>query len=95
MRDVDKKTEHLFGIPLFTWESWDDAGEDDLMFFDIKWCFPSMQKFDGGDLYLCSDGQCRGMFSLNNADGDIVEEWKDKYFTDIPEFADELRKKLS
>ena len=87
-------TEYMFGIPLFTWEEWDEVGDNGLLFMNVEWLFPSMQKYNGGCVLTYANGVKSGMFCQNKADGTCIEEWKDKYLTDIPEFKEALRQKL-
>ena len=92
-----RKTEYLFGIPLFSWGEWieSDSEGDYLIFADVEWCFPSMHKYNEGVVLIHGYGKNGGKFTVDDKEGITAEKWKDKMLTDIPEFREQLLKKLT
>ena len=72
------RVEYMFGIPLYSWERWNDMGDGIVCFYNIQWKFPSMEKYNGCDLYHHGYGELAGTVDvLINAENDTgIQEQK-------------------
>ena len=97
MTKIKRTTQTLFGIPIFSWEDWDQIDTDVFNFYNIIFSFPlqSMRKYNGCDCSLDLNGDL-----IITKTGEEIE--KDLYKTeivwsglvcDIPEFMEKLNKK--
>lgn len=87
----------LFGIEVFSWDDWDDFGEETL-FYSTKWKYPSMQRFNSYDVYVGNDGILRieKTDNTSNDEGifEVIEE-VEMLISDIPEWRQLLMEKYS
>ena len=66
-------TEKLLNVELFDWDSWDDCSEDIFQYYEVKWKFESLRKYDGrtislnrnGDVEIYDENDCNVEKSFN------------------------------
>lgn len=76
----ERITEKQFGIDLFTWDGWDDLGEQELYFYHVEFPFESMKKYNGLGLSKTFEGK------IEIYDDEGIEVVWSGYAIDIPEF---------
>jgi hypothetical protein len=78
---TERKPQRLFGINVFTWQSWDEGGDyGDIILYNVEFPFESMKKFNGRTLGFFNDGK----LEIYSEDGTKID-WEG-YAIDIPEF---------
>ena len=76
-------TEKLLNVELFDWNDWDDCSEDTFQYYEVKWKFESLRKYDGrtitlnrnGDVEIYDENDCNVEKSFNLIQ---LEEFIDK-----------------
>lgn len=66
-------TEKLLNVELFDWNDWDDCSEDTFQYYEVKWKFESLRKYDGrtitlnrnGDVEIYDENDCNVEKSFN------------------------------
>ena len=66
-------TEKLLNVELFDWNDWDDCSEDTFQYYEVKWKFESLKKYDGrtislnrnGDVEIYDENDCNVEKSFN------------------------------
>ena len=66
-------TEKLLNVELFNWNDWDDCSEDTFQYYEVKWKFESLRKYDGrtitlnrnGDVEIYDENDCNVEKSFN------------------------------
>ena len=66
-------TEKLLNVELFDWNSWDYCSEDTFQYYEVKWKFESLRKYDGrtislnrnGDVEIYDENDCNVEKSFN------------------------------
>lgn len=99
MTKIKRTQQTLFGIPIFSWDSWDIAGCDELQFYDVIFSstLQSMQKYNGCDCTLDLGGLLTVTKLVEKIDKDFWKAevvWK-SFVCKIPEFVEELNKKYN
>ena len=74
----------LFGIVIFSWEEWDEIDTECSQFYDVKFPFESMDRYNGMDASFSSEGE----ISVTDKAGNIVWEG---YACQIPEFMSRIK----
>ena len=49
-------TEKLLNVELFDWDGWDNCSEDIFQYYEVKWKFESLRKYDGRTISLSRNG---------------------------------------
>lgn len=82
-------TEQFCGIDLYNWKNWDIMGTDNFYYYDVEFLIPSMQKYNGMDVYRWFDGKME-IYGGYNAE-EVVWEG---YVTDIKEVMEALNERM-
>lgn len=86
MNRIEQK---FFDIIVFSWESWDEIETGFLQFYNVKFPYESMKKYNGSDVSLDMNGE----MSITSTDEECKELWKG-FAVEIPEFLKEINKKF-
>ena len=78
-------TEKLLNVELFDWYGWDDCSEDTFQYYEVKWKFESLRKYDGRTISLNRNGDVE-IYDENNCN---VE--KSFNLSQLKEFIDKLK----
>ena len=78
-------TEKLLNVELFDWNDWDDCSEDTFQYYEVKWKFESLKKYDGRTITLNRNGDVE-IYDENDCD---VE--KSFNLSQLKEFIDKLK----
>lgn len=86
MEEKEVNLESVLGIPVFTWDGWDEAGDQDLQFYNVKFLLKSLEKYNGNTVFV--------KFGWN-----VVKIYEDKNVIsvnlfEVPEFIKELMGKM-
>lgn len=82
-------TDQFCGIDLYNSKDWDIMDADSFYCYDVEFIMPSMQKYNGMDVWRWFDGK------MKIYDGDNAEEivWEG-YVTDIKEVMEALNERM-
>lgn len=81
---MNRNIEKMFGIPLFSWEDWDETDSiNEIILNNVEFVFPSMKSYNGMSVLMGFDGSLK----IYNNEGEIV--WS-AYIIDIPEFREQI-----
>lgn len=83
---MKRNEEKIFDIIIFLWEDWDEIDTGYLQFYNVEFPFESMKKYNGLDVSLNMNGE----MSITSNDEEV---WKG-FSIDIPEFLEEMKKKV-
>lgn len=80
-------SEKLLGIEIFEWNGWDEVEEQVLIFYDVKFKFNSLKKYDGYAISVGRDWQIEAIDENANVTKINLLE--------VPEFVEEIKKQLN
>ena len=81
MKPINRSEQKIFGIKIFTWESWDEIDVGFLKFCNVDFPYESMKKYNGSDVSLDMNGE----MIITSDDGEGEELWRG-FAIEIPEF---------
>ena len=77
-------TEKLLNVELFDWNGWDDCSEDIFQYYEVKWKFESLRKYDGRTISLNRNGDVE----IYDDDGNVEKSFN---LSQLKEFIDKLK----
>ena len=77
-------TEKLLNVELFDWNDWDDCSEDTFQYYEVKWKFESLRKYDGKAITLNRNGDVE----IYDDDGNVEKSFN---LSQLKEFIDKLK----
>ena len=77
-------TEKLLNVELFDYNDGDDLSEDTFQYYEVKWKFESLKKYDGRTISLNRNGDVE----IYDDDGNVEKSFN---LSQLKEFIDKLK----